>query len=120
MSVRSLSAEAVHSPVVSAAAEAYDLTAGRVGSVAAALLGVAAVAIGVLALRARDGASPTRARTALGLGLAGAAAGAVLAATADGGPGSGSGIVGSVVAVLVGLGGAALGWRALARTRRAR
>lgn len=87
-------------------APSYALTAGRLWSVIAAVLGLIGVAIGLLARTRRLGATKTRQRsTALGLGtgMAGAIIGGVVVAVADGGPGSGSGIVGGYMALLIGL-----------------
>jgi len=87
-------------------APSYALTAGRLWSVVAAVLGLIGVAIGLLARTRRLGATKTRQRsTALGLGtgMAGAIIGGVVVAVADGGPGSGSGIVGGYMALLIGL-----------------
>jgi hypothetical protein len=116
MSVRHLLAT---SAVLVQPASAYTLTAGRLWSVVAALLGLAGVVVGGLALaRIRGGFGRRGAIVALGAGLVGMVLGGLVVAAADGGPGSGSGIVGGFVAVVVGLVAMVLGWLALARSRR--
>ncbi|MFG2088078.1 DUF6223 family protein [Spirillospora sp. NPDC048824] len=98
-----------------AAADAYSMSAGRLGSTAAALTGLIGVVAGGLALARgrRNGAV-----VALVAGLVGMTVGVLVAATADGGVGTGNGLGGAVVAVVVGLVGAALGGLALVRARR--
>jgi hypothetical protein len=93
----------------------YTLTAGRVVGTAIALVALAGVVIGVLALARPDG---RRSMMAVVSGLIGLIGGGLLVATADGGPGSGSGIVGGYAAVAVGLIATGLGVLALARSRR--
>ncbi|MFB9904319.1 DUF6223 family protein [Allokutzneria oryzae] len=102
--------------IQSATVSAYSLTAGRLWSLVAALLGLAGVVIGGLAL-ARS-ASRRGAIVALVAGLAGAATGGLVVAAANGGPGTGYGIVGGFVALVVGLVAMILGALALARSRR--
>lgn len=120
-----LGAEAVAwAAVQPVAADAMALSFGRLAALVAALLGLAAVALGGLALvrptaRTGVGSQPNRARIALAAGLVGAALGGLVVATADGGLGTGNGLGGGVVALLLGLAGAALGGRALARSRTA-
>ncbi|MEV4749315.1 DUF6223 family protein [Streptosporangium amethystogenes subsp. fukuiense] len=104
-------------------ASAYTLTAGRFWSLVAALLGLAGVVIGGLALarsagRIGTGTGRRGAIVALAAGLAGAVGGGLVVAAADGGPGTGYGIVGGFVALAVGLIAMALGGLALARSRR--
>jgi hypothetical protein len=104
-------------------ADAYTLTAGRLWSTVAALLGLAGLVIGGLALarsarRIGTGTGRRGAIVALVAGLASAVIGGLVVAVADGGPGSGSGIVGGFVALVVGLIAMVLGWQALARSRR--
>ena len=101
----------------------YALTAGRLWSVVAALLGLAGVVIGGLALARSAGRTGTgsvrrRAIVALAAGLAGAVIGGLVVAAAEGGPGTGYGIVGGYVALAVGLIGMVLSGLALARSRR--
>ncbi|SEF35975.1 hypothetical protein SAMN05421837_109132 [Amycolatopsis pretoriensis] len=93
-------------------AAAYALTPGRVWSVIAAVVGLAGVVAGVLALTRGRGAV-----VALGSGIAGAAGGAVVVAAAKGGPGTGYGIVGGWAALVIGVVAAVLGGLALARSR---
>ncbi|MEV5613977.1 DUF6223 family protein [Streptomyces sp. NPDC052225] len=92
---------------------AYTLTAARFWATAAAVLGLAGVVVGVVALRrtARRGAL-----AALVAGLVATAGGAVSLAVADGGPGTGNGVVGAALAVVLGLAAAWLGRRALTRS----
>jgi hypothetical protein len=104
---------------------AYALTAGRLWSVVATLVGLAGVVVGGLALarsgRIGTGTGRRGAIVALAAGLAGAAIGGLVvaaAAAANGGPGTGYGIVGGFVALVVGLIGMVLGGLALARSRR--
>lgn len=103
-------------------ASAYTVTAGRLWSVVATLVGLTGVVIGGLAL-ARSGrfgtdTGRTGGLVALVAGLAGAAIGGLVVAAAEGGPGTGYGIVGGFVALAVGLLGMVLGGLALARSRR--
>ncbi|GGK79436.1 hypothetical protein Sme01_21770 [Sphaerisporangium melleum] len=102
---------------------ASTLTTGRLWSLVAALLGLAGVVIGGLALArasGRIGAGTGRrgAFVALGTGLAGAVIGGLVVAAAKGGPGTGYGIVGGYLAVVVGLVALLLGALALTRSRR--
>jgi Family of unknown function (DUF6223) len=104
-------------------ASAYTLTAGRLWSLVAALVGLTGVFIGGLALarsagRIGTGTGRRGAIVALVAGLIGMAIGGLVVAAAEGGPGTGYGIVGGFVAVVVGLIGMALGGLALARSRR--
>ncbi|MEV0758343.1 DUF6223 family protein [Streptosporangium sp. NPDC050280] len=103
---------------------AYTMTAGRLWSLIAALLGVAGVVIGGLALarsagRIGSGSGRRGAVVALVAGAVGAVIGGLVVAAADGGPGTGYGIVGGFIALAVGLMAMALGGLALARSRRA-
>ncbi|MGP3919926.1 DUF6223 family protein [Nonomuraea sp. 10N515B] len=114
---------AAHVMVPAADVGAYTLTAGRLWSVVAALLGLAGVVIGGLALARSTGRIGTGngrrgAIVALVAGLAGAVIGGLVVAAADGGPGTGYGIVGGFVALVVGLIAMVLGGLALARSRR--
>jgi hypothetical protein len=101
---------------------ASTLTAGRLWSVVATLVGLTGVAIGGLALarsgRIGTGTGRRGALVALTMGLAGAAIGGLVVAAAEGGPGTGYGIVGGFVALAVGLIGIVLGGLALVRSRR--
>ncbi|SCF35293.1 hypothetical protein GA0074696_4745 [Micromonospora purpureochromogenes] len=112
---------AAHVLVQPVAASSYTLTAGRLWSLVAALLGLVGVVIGGLALARSAGRIGTGRRgavVALAAGLAGAVIGSLVVAAADGGPGTGGGIVGGFVAVVVGLIAMALGGLGLARSRR--
>lgn len=111
---------AAHVLAQPAVTSAYTLTAGRVWSLGAALLGVAGAVIGGLAL-ARAGRPGTGSRgsvVALVAGLTCSVIGVLVVAAAEGGPGTGYGIVGGYVAVVVGLIAMLLGGLALARSRR--
>ncbi|WP_329082952.1 MULTISPECIES: DUF6223 family protein [unclassified Streptosporangium] len=115
---------AAHASVQLDPAGAYTLTAGRLWSLVAALLGVAGVVVGGLALarsagRIGTGSGRRGAVVALVAGLSGAVVGGLVVAAADGGPGTGYGIVGGFVALVVGLIAMVLGGIALARSRRA-
>jgi hypothetical protein len=104
-------------------ASAYAMTAGRLWSLVAALLGLAGAVIGGLALarsagRIGTGTGRRGAIVALVAGLAGAVIGGLVVAAADGGPGTGYGIVGGFVALVVGLIAMVLGGLALARSPR--
>ncbi|MCC5581706.1 hypothetical protein IMZ11_39505 [Microtetraspora sp. AC03309] len=114
---------AAHVLVQPGPASAYTLTAGRLWSLVAALLGLAGAVIGGLALARSAGRNGTGngrrgAIVALVAGLAGAVIGGLVVAAADGGPGTGYGIVGGFVALVVGLIAMVLGWLALTRSRR--
>jgi Family of unknown function (DUF6223) len=97
------------------AAAGYELGVGRTVPTAAAVVGLAAVVVGVLAL-ARPGARGMP-LAALVLGLVAALVGGLHAANAAGGLGTGNGLAGALVAVVLGLIGAALGGLVLARSR---
>jgi hypothetical protein len=125
MSVHDLPVTALASLVFSqpAPTSAYTLTAGRLWSLVAALIGLAGIVIGALALaraagRIGNGTGRTGAVVALLAGLIGAALGGVVVAAAQGGPGTGYGIVGGYAALVVGLIAMILGGLALARPRR--
>lgn len=104
-------------------ASAYILTAGRLWSLVAVLLGLAGVVIGGLVLarsagRIGTGTGRWGAIVALAAGLLGAAIGGLVVAAAEGGPGTGYGIVGGFVGLAVGLIAMGLGGLALTRSRR--
>ena len=114
---------AAHSSAQSTAVDAYTLTTGRLVSAVAALVALAGVIIGGLALarsagRIGHGNGQRGAIVALVAGLTGMVIGALVVAAADGGPGTGYGIVGGFVALVIGLIATILGWLALARSRR--
>ncbi|MFJ9680354.1 DUF6223 family protein [Streptomyces sp. NPDC101194] len=125
MSVQFMLAAPTTAPVSaqSAAVDAYSLTAGRLVGTTAALVALAGVVIGGLALaRSADRIGTVNRRSrpivALVAGLTGMVIGAVNLAVADGGPGTGNGVVGGALALLLGLIAAVLGRLALARSRR--
>jgi hypothetical protein len=105
-----LAAHALTEPTV------YGWTPGRVAGSAAALVALAGVIIGGIAI-ARPG-NPFRATVALAGGLTGIVGGGLVVALAKGGPGAGYGIVGGYVAIAIGLIATILGWMARARSRR--
>ncbi|WP_039805082.1 DUF6223 family protein [Nocardia araoensis] len=104
-------------------AVATGMTSGRLGPTLTALVGLAAVVLGGRAL-ARSGEHPRDggrgAVAALVSGLLSSVVGGLFAATADGGPGTGNGIVGSWVAMALGLAAMVLGGLTVARSRRER
>ncbi|GAA1299759.1 hypothetical protein Psi02_63220 [Planotetraspora silvatica] len=114
---------AAHALVQPDPVSSYALTTGRLWSVVAALLGLAGVVIGGLALarsagRVGTGIGRRGSIVASAAGLAGAVIGGLVVAAADGGPGTGYGIVGGYIALVVGLIAMILGGLALARSRR--
>ncbi|MGK5558400.1 DUF6223 family protein [Actinomadura kijaniata] len=115
-----LAAPAAHASARPVAAGVYDLSAGRVGAIVAALVGLLGLAVGVRALvrSARAGSGRNGAAVAVAAGVFGMALGGLVAATADGGLGTGNGLGGAYVALLVGLAGTVSGGLALARSRR--
>jgi hypothetical protein len=112
---------AAHASVQSVAADAYDLTAGRLVGTVAALVSLAGVVIGGLALArsaARIGNGKRRAIVCLVAGLTGMVIGALNLAVADGGLGTGNGVAGGAIALVLGLVATVLGRLALVRSRR--
>ena len=103
----------------STAAASYDLTTGRLVGSVAALVALAGVIVGGLALARSAGNRARKATVALTAGLIGMAVGGLVVALAKGGPGTGYGIVGGFVALAIGLVATILGWLALAPARRA-
>lgn len=106
------------------AASVTTMSAGRLGSIAAGLLGLAGVIVGGLALarpasRIGIGSGRLGAIVAVVSGLIGMALGGLVVATSDGGIGTGNGLGGAFVALVVGLIAVVLGGLALARSRRA-
>ncbi|BBH69985.1 hypothetical protein ACTI_66700 [Actinoplanes sp. OR16] len=95
---------------------AYSLTGDRVVATTAAVLAVAGVVVGSLAV---SRVSRRLSMIALTTGLISAVIGIMVIATADGGPGTGNGIVGGYAAVALGLTAAGLGGLASIRTSRA-
>jgi hypothetical protein len=94
-----------------AAVSAYDLTPGRLWSLIAAVLGLAGVIAGGLALARGRGAV-----VALTGGPAAVLIGGWVVAAAKGGPGTGYGIVGGYAALVIGVVAIALGGLATARS----
>ena len=94
----------------------YTLGTGRTVPTVAAVLGLAGVIAGAVAL-VRPGLLRSGAPIALALGLISAAAGGLHAAYAAGGVGTGNGLAGAVVAVVLGLIGIILGALAMTRKR---
>ena len=116
-----LAASAAHASVQSVAADAYDLTAGRLVGTAAALVALAGVVTGWLALArstGRIGNGRKGVVASFAAGLTGMVVGALNLAVADGGPGTGNGVMGGALALVLGLIATLLGWLALARSRR--
>ncbi|GAA3774870.1 hypothetical protein GCM10022225_73390 [Plantactinospora mayteni] len=114
---------AAHASAQSAAVDAYTMTAGRLVGSVAALVALAGVVVGGLALarsagRIGNGTGKRGAIVALAAGLTGMVGGGLVVAAAEGGPGTGYGIVGGFVALVIGLIATVLGWLALARSRR--
>ena len=106
-----------------AATTVYGLTPRRLWATTVAVLGLAGVIIGGLALArpaSRFGAASGRlgAIVALVAGLIAVVNGGVNLAIANGGPGTGNGVVGGAAAFVLGLIAVALGALALARCRR--
>ncbi|NYJ02213.1 peptidoglycan/LPS O-acetylase OafA/YrhL [Nocardioides thalensis] len=85
-------------------AAAYDLTTGRALTLVAIPFGVLGVVLGARALRAARLSPATGVASIVSLGL-----GTLILVTADGGPGSGSGVVGAVLAMVLGAAGMVLG-----------
>jgi hypothetical protein len=101
-------------------AAGYEIGTGRLVPSAAAVVGLASVVIGGLAL-ARSGHAgngPAGAVLALVAGLISVAVGGLHAVNAAGGLGTGNGLAGAVIAVVLGLIGAVVGSIALARSHR--
>lgn len=106
------------------AASVTTLSAGRVGSSSAALVALAGVFIGVLALTRPAGRVSTALRgrggiLALVAGVIGVGVGGLVVATADGGLGTGNGLGGGIVAMALGVVAIVLGGFAVSRSRRA-
>ncbi|WP_037765950.1 DUF6223 family protein [Streptomyces sp. 142MFCol3.1] len=113
---------AVHASAQAAGVDAYTLTAARFWATSVALLGLAGLVIGKMALtrsarRIGDGGR-RQAIVALVAGLIAVVGGALNLAVADGGPGTGNGVVGGALALVLGLIATVLGRLALARSRR--
>ena len=107
---------AAHVSVQQDATRVYGMTPRRLWATTAAVLALVGVVIGGLALRRSAGRMG--AIVALVAGLIAVVNGGLNLAIAKGGPGTGNGIVGGALALVLGLIGMALGWLALARSRR--
>ena len=99
------------------------LPADRLWASASAVLALASVVIGGLALarsadRSGNGDGRRGAIVALVAGPIAGVIGGLLLATADGGPGTGNGVVGAAAALVLGLIAMAVGGLALTRSRR--
>jgi len=106
-----------------AATTVYGMTPRRLWATSAAVLSLAGVGIGGLALArpvSRGGTAwgPFGASLALAIGLIGAINGGLNVAIASGGPGTGNGVVGGAAAFVLGLIAVAVGGLALSRSRR--
>ncbi|KOG37074.1 DUF6223 family protein [Streptomyces resistomycificus] len=104
------------------AADAYEMSAGRLGAGAAAVLGLIGAVVGWLALtrpagRFGTGSGRLGVIVAMAAGAAGMALGGLVTATASGGLGTGNGLGGALVALVVGLVALVLGGLALTRSR---
>ena len=100
------------------AADVYTMSAGRIGSIVAGVLGLAGVIIGGLTLARRFRNGRRGGVISLATGLICMALGALVVATSDGGIGTGNGRGGAYVALVVGLIAVVLGGLALTRARR--
>ncbi|WP_306357061.1 MULTISPECIES: DUF6223 family protein [unclassified Nocardia] len=109
-----------HAATGPVAAGAYELSAGRLGGLVAALAGSAGVVVGVPALTRRGGRFGTgsAAIVALAAGLFAIVLGAVVVVTADGGLGTGNGLGGGIVAMVIGLCAVLVGGFGRTRARR--
>jgi hypothetical protein len=101
-----------------AATTVYGLTPRRLWATTVAVLALAGVVIGGLALRRSAGHGKMGVIVALVLGLIAVVNGGLNLAIATGGPGTGNGVVGGAAALVLGLIAMALGGLALARSRR--
>jgi Family of unknown function (DUF6223) len=113
---------AAHVSAQAAPVDAYTLTPGRLLGTVAALVALAGVVVGGLALarpagRIGNGNGKRGAIVALVGGLTGMGLGGLVVAAAEGGPGTGYGVVGGFAALVIGLIATVLGWLALARSR---
>ncbi|WP_030961139.1 DUF6223 family protein [Streptomyces sp. NRRL S-378] len=123
-STLSVAAVVADTTVHTVAADVYTVSAGRIGAVLSALLGLLGSVGGGLALarstargRVLTWARRNGAVTALVSGPIAVAIGATVAATARGGLGTGNGLGGAYVAILLGLTAVTLGSLARSRTR---
>jgi hypothetical protein len=100
------------------AAGVSDVSAGRLGAIAAAALALIGILLSGRALARSAGATAAGPRTSIILGLIAIALGGVVIATSDGSVGTGNGLGGAMVAVVTGLIALVLGGLARARSRR--
>jgi hypothetical protein len=109
-----------HMPAGYLEAAGFELGSGRLLPTVAAVIGLAGVVIGALALArsGRGGNGRARAVPALVAGLTSVVAGGLHAANAAGGVGTGNGLAGAVIAMALGLIGIGVAGLALARSRR--
>jgi len=105
-----------------AATTVYGMTPRRIWATTVAVLGLAGVVIGTLALLRPAGRPGTTGRlgaiVALVTGSIAALNGALNVALANGGPGTGNGVIGGAAAVVLGTIAVTLGGLALTRRRR--
>ncbi|MFG1675096.1 DUF6223 family protein [Micromonospora sp. NPDC049282] len=116
MSINNLLATTLAAPYVPIAAGGVG-GSGRYGATAFALVSLASVIIGGLAVR-RVGAGQRGALLALATGVVGLVLSASHLALTTGGFGTGQGRAGAIAGVVLGLVGVGLGGLALARSRR--
>jgi uncharacterized membrane protein len=114
---------AAHVLAQSGGVDAFTLTPGRLMGTVGALVALAGVVVGALALarpagRIGNGNGKRGAVVALVAGLTGMVIGGLVVAAAEGGPGTGYGVVGGFAALVIGLIATVLGWLTLARSRR--
>lgn len=100
------------------AAGVSDMTAGRLGAIAAAALALIGIFLAGRALARPAGDAGAAPRTSVILGLAAIVVGGLVAVTSDGSVGTGNGLGGAIVAIVAGLIALVLGGLARARTRR--
>lgn len=106
-----------------AAVTIHGLTLRRLWATSAVVFALAGVGVGAIALvrsvSLRVTARLIAASAAVAAGLVGAVGGGLVLAVANGGPGTGNGVVGGAAALVLGLGGAALGGVTIFRSRTA-
>jgi hypothetical protein len=123
MAVQSVLAVPAAAHIAVQSAATTGLTSGRLVGTTAAVVALAGVVIGGLALtrstdRPGTGNRRNRAIMAMAAGLVGLTMGVVNLAVADGGPGTGTGVIAGAIALALGLIGMALSGLALTRARR--
>lgn len=100
------------------AAGAGDMSAGRLGAVAAAVLALIGIILAGRALARPAGGAGSGPGTSMIMGLAAIVLGGLVAVTSDGSVGTGNGLGGAIVAIVAGLIAVVLGGLARARSRR--